>query len=310
MMFRKKTALRSGRTQPSAGFIAACVLPALLLTAYFTLLPTVEAFTKSLTNATKLGINRVDWVGLENYVYMLSDKKFFKALLNTLKLMAVVPPVTLVFSLLLAAVISQCHLREKGLYRTVFFFPSVLSLTVVGIIWSFIFHPTMGLVNNALSALGMPQLAQAWLGDSKTALWCIAVTLVWQAAGYYMVMHIAAMDAISSEIYEAATIDGANAADKFFRITLPLITNIIGITYVLSLSGTLALSYTLSRVMTGGGPNYASTVLLQYIYKMGMDNGSFGYAMAMTVFTTLLSVLLSAASRLLTGREDKEGADC
>ena len=90
----------------------------------------------------------------------------------------------------------------------------------------------MGLVNNALTALEAPQLARAWLGDSRTTLWCIAVTLVWQAAGYYMVMHIAAMDSISSEIYEAATIDGANAADKFFRITLPLITNIIGITYV------------------------------------------------------------------------------
>lgn len=308
-MTQRRTVAKSGQLQPPAWFIAVCVLPALLLTAYFTLLPTLEAFAKSLTNATKLGLNRVDWVGLDNYAYMFTDKKFIISLLNTLKLMAVVPPVTLAFSLLLAAVISQCQLPEKGLYRTVFFFPSVLSLTVVGIIWSFIFHPTMGLVNNALTALEAPQLARAWLGDSRTTLWCIAVTLVWQAAGYYMVMHIAAMDSISSEIYEAATIDGANAADKFFRITLPLITNIIGITYVLSLSGTLALSYTLSRVMTSGGPNFASTVLLQYIYKMGMDNGSFGYAMAMTVFTTVLSVLLSAVSRLLTGREGKEAAE-
>ncbi len=307
-MARKKSLARSGYIQPPTWFIAVCVLPAVVLTAYFTLGPTIEAFAKSFTNSTKLGLNRVDFVGLDNYTYMFTDKKFYKALMNTLKLMAVVPPVTLLFSLLLAAVISQCHLREKALYRTVYFFPSVLSLTVVGILWSFIFHPTMGLLNSALSSLGLSQYCYAWVGDSRTSLWCIAVTLVWQAAGYYMVMHIAAMDSISAEIYEAATIDGANAIAKFFRITLPLIANIIGITYVLSISGTLALSYTLSRVMTNGGPNNSSMVLLQYIYKMGMDNGSFGYAMAITVFTTLLSVILSAASRLLTNREEKEGA--
>ncbi len=304
-MLKKRFAVKSNHLQPPAAFIAICVLPALILTTYFTLLPTFEAFAKSFTNATKLGLNNVEWVGLENYTYMFSDKRFIKSLLNSLKLMLVVPPVTLAFSLLLAAVISQSHLREKAFYRTVFFFPSVLSLTVVGIIWSFIFHPTMGLVNHALTAIGLPQLTHAWLGDSATSLWCIAIALIWQAAGYYMVMHIAAMDSISSEIYEAATIDGANVVDKFFKITLPLIKNIIGITYVLSISGTLALSYTLSRVMTNGGPNYSSTVLLQYIYKMGMDNGSFGYAMAMTVFTTALSIALSAVSRWLTGRSEK-----
>ncbi len=99
-------------------------------------------------------------------------------------------------------------------------------------------------------------------GDARTALWCVAATLIWQAAGYYMVMHIAAMDGISAEVYEAATIDGAGSMAKFFRITLPLIKNIIGITYVLSLSGTLSLSYILVRVMTGGGPNGASSVVL------------------------------------------------
>ncbi|MDO4484775.1 MAG: sugar ABC transporter permease [Clostridia bacterium] len=175
-----------------------CVLPALLLTAYFTLGPTIEAFAKSLTNATKLGMNRVNWVGLENYEYMFKDKRFLMSLGNTLKLMAFVPPVMLAFSLLLAYTICQCRLKEKGLYRTVFFFPSVLSLTVVGIIWSFIFHPTMGIVNSALTALGLPDMCRAWLGDSRTALWCIAIALVWQGAGYYMVMHIAAMDSISA----------------------------------------------------------------------------------------------------------------
>ena len=289
-------------------FLIVCTVPSLLLTLYFTVYPTIRAFLLSLTNSTMLSMGRVKFVGLANYRDMLHDQRFLQALGNTAKLLVVVPAVTLTVSLILAFILVQCKLREKAFYRTLFFFPSILSLTVDGIIWSFIFHPTMGILNSLLKALGLDALAIAWTGNPHTALWCVAAVLVWQAAGYYMVMHIAAMDSISSEIYEAATIDGANAVDKFFRITLPLIKNIIGITYVLSLSGTLALSYTLSRVMTSGGPNYASTVLLQYIYKMGMDNGSFGYAMAMTVFTTVLSVLLSAASRMLTGREEKEAA--
>ena len=134
---------------------------------------------------------------------------------------------------------------------------------------------------------------------------CIAITLVWQAAGYYMVMHIAAMDGISAEIYEAATIDGAGSVAKFFHITLPLIKNIIGITYVLSLSGTLSLSYILVRVMTGGGPNGASSVVLEYIYNMGMKNGSFGYAMALTVVTSIFTIGLSVISQVLTNKKSE-----
>lgn len=143
-------------------------------------------------------------------------------------------------------------------------------------------------------------LQRSWLGDSKTALWCIAFTLLWQAAGYYMVMHIAAMDGISPEIYESATLDGASAWRKLVSITMPLMKDIIGITFVLALSGTINLSFVLSQVMTGGGPNGASSVLLQYMYTQGFVNGNFGYAMAITVFTLAISVALSMLSRKLT----------
>ena len=225
---------------------------------------------------------------------------------NTLKLMLVVPICTLFCSLLLAFAVTQCRLKEKSIYRVLFFFPSVISLTVDGIIWSFVFHPTMGILNSFLNSVGLSGLTHSWTGDTKTALACIAVTLIWQAAGYYMVMYVAAMDGISAEIYESAVIDGANAADKLFRITLPLIKNIIGITWVLSLSGTLGLSYILVKIMTGGGPNGASSVILQYIYKIGMEQGSYGYAMALTVFITVFSAVLSVISQLLMNREKGE----
>lgn len=280
-------------------FICVSVLPAVILTLMFTIWPTVQALYLSFTNATSLGLNS-KFVWLDNYIYMFHDKSFLQALANTAKLMAVVPIVTIFCSLVLAFVLNQCKLKEMVLYRTIFYFPNIVSLTVVGIIWSFVFHPNVGIVNKILGAVGLENLQRSWLGDSKTALWCIAFTLLWQAAGYYMVMHIAAMDGISPEIYESATLDGASAWRKLVSITMPLMKDIIGITFVLALSGTINLSFVLSQVMTGGGPNGASSVLLQYMYTQGFVNGNFGYAMAITVFTLVISVALSMLSRKLT----------
>ena len=280
-------------------FICISVLPAVILTLMFTIWPTVQALYLSFTNATSLGLNN-KFVGLDNYIYMFHDKSFIQALINTAKLMAVVPVITIFCSLVLAFVLNQCKLKEMVLYRTLFYFPNIVSLTVVGIIWSFVFHPNVGIVNKILGAVGLESLQRSWLGDSKTALWCIAFTLLWQAAGYYMVMHIAAMDGISPEIYESATLDGASAWRKLISITMPLMKDIIGITFVLALSGTINLSFVLSQVMTGGGPNGASSVLLQYMYTQGFVNGNFGYAMAITVFTLAISVALSMLSRKLT----------
>ena len=280
-------------------FICISVLPAVILTLMFTIWPTVQALYLSFTNATSLGLNN-KFVGLDNYIYMFHDKSFIQALTNTAKLMAVVPVITIFCSLVLAFVLNQCKLKEMVLYRTIFYFPNIVSLTVVGIIWSFVFHPNVGIINKILGAVGLESLQRSWLGDSKTALWCIAFTLLWQAAGYYMVMHIAAMDGISPEIYESATLDGASAWRKLVSITMPLMKDIIGITFVLALSGTINLSFVLSQVMTGGGPNGASSVLLQYMYTPGFVNGNFGYAMAITVFTLAISVALSMLSRKLT----------
>lgn len=280
-------------------FICISVLPAVILTLMFTIWPTVQALYLSFTNATSLGLNN-KFVWLDNYIYMFHDKSFIQALKNTAKLMAVVPVITIFCSLVLAFVLNQCKLKEMVLYRTIFYFPNIVSLTVVGIIWSFVFHPNVGIVNKILGAVGLESLQRSWLGDSKTALWCIAFTLLWQAAGYYMVMHIAAMDGISPEIYESATLDGASAWRKLVSITMPLMKDIIGITFVLALSGTINLSFVLSQVMTGGGPNGASSVLLQYMYTQGFVNGNFGYAMAITVFTLAISVALSILSRKLT----------
>lgn len=298
----KKMRKAARRRRNPAGFICVCVLPALILTLFFTILPTIRACLLSFTNATALSLNP-KFCALENYTYMFRDKSFLQALGNTFKLLAVVPVVTIALALILAFVIHQSKLPERGLYRTVLYFPNLVSMTVVGIIWSFVFHPTMGLLTSLMKKIGLGQFVLPWAGNSRTALWCIAIALVWQATGYYMIMHIAAMDGISPEIYEAATLDGASSTRKFISITIPLMKNIIGITFVLAMSGTLVLSFVLSQVMTGGGPNGASTVLLK-LYEQGFVNGNFGYAMAISVFSLAISIVLSLISRRLSGSEE------
>ena len=270
-------------------FIALCTLPALILTIIFMIVPMVNAVYLSFTSSTALSVGfNSKFVFLDNYIYMFQDKDFIRALLNTFKLMLVIPAVTIFLSLIFAFILTQGELQEKSFYRTVFFFPSIISMTVVGIVWSFVFNPTRGILNHLLDMFHLSTCA----------------ALVWQAIGYYMVMHVASIDGISQEVYEAASIDGATGTQKFFKITIPLLRKSIGTTYILSLSGTINLSFTLSNVMTGGGPNGASSVLLQYMYTQGMRNANFGYAMAIAMFTLVLAIIIAIISRKLSSEKE------
>ena len=249
------------------------------------IVPMVNAIYLSFTSSTALSVGfNSKFVFLDNYRYMFQDKDFLQALFNTLKLMLVIPAVTIFLSLVFAFILTQGQLKEKSFYRTVFFFPSIVSMTVVGIVWSFVFNPTRGILNHMLDLFHLSTWKHAWLGEGKTALWCIGAALVWQAIGYYMVMHVASIDGISQEVYEAASIDGATGVQKFFKITIPLLRRSIGTTYILSLSGTINLSFTLSNVMTGGGPNHISEVPATLMYNNLFRKGLYGYGSAQAFF--------------------------
>jgi len=244
-----------------------------------------------------------EFIGLKNYSDMFGDRRFIEALNNTGRLLLVAPVITIVFALILAVMVTQSKLKERNFYRTVFFFPSIVSMTVIGIVWSFIFHPRMGLLNVLLVGLGFEQFEHfPWVADPTTAIWTVAVAFIWQSAGYFMVMHIAAIDGVSADVYEAATIDGAGPIRKLVSITLPLIKNIVGITFIFAISGILDNSFALSRVMT---PKGRADVLLTYIYTQGFENARYGYAMAITAFTLILAIGLAAISRLVTGSKER-----
>lgn len=283
-------------------FVLFCVLPGLLLYGLFMLYPAARAFLTSLFEWSGTSAH-MRFAGLENFRYLLSDANALKAFRNTALLMLMVPAPTLMLALFFAAVLSREDLRERAFYRTVFFFPSVVSFVVVAVVWSFVYHPTMGLADSLLRFFGSPGLDLPLLGNERTVLGAIAAILVWQAFGYYMVMYIAGMDGISKEIYEAAEIDGAGRARRFFSVTLPMMRQLVGTTFVFSLNGVVVISFTVVNVLTAGGPNRASDVVLTHIYRQAFGNANFGYAMAIAVVVFVASVGLSVLGRALGGDE-------
>ncbi|MBB6637121.1 carbohydrate ABC transporter permease [Cohnella thailandensis] len=282
-------------------FIAACLLPGLLLFSLFKVYPTIQIFHKSLYLWTGLG-DKPKFVGLGNFKDMFRDDTFLLALRNTGFLMLIIPVLTLLIALINASILTKSKLKERSFYRTVFFFPSILSFVVIAILWSFIYHPTMGFLNSGLEAVGLGDWALPWLGDQRTVLWALAVTLIWQAAGYYMVMYMAGIDAISPELYEAAELDGATKLQQFRRITVPMLWEIIRVTIIFSINGVLSISFIIVSIMTAGGPDRHSEVVMTYLYGQAFTNSNFGYAMAIGVFIFIVSMLLALLSNKLTER--------
>ncbi|MWV43711.1 ABC transporter permease subunit [Paenibacillus sp. HJL G12] len=282
-------------------FMAACLIPGLVMFILFKLYPAMQVFYRSFFLWTGIG-DKPKFIGLKNFVDMFHDDVFLLALRNTGFLIIIVPIFTLLIALVNASILTRTKLKEKGLYRTLFFFPSILSFVVIAILWSFIYHPTIGFLNSGMELLGLGDYAMAWLGDSRTVLWALAVTLIWQAAGYYMVIYMAGIDSISPDLYEAASIDGATSFKQFIHITIPMLWEIIRITIIFSINGVLTISFVIVTIMTAGGPDRHSEVVMTYLYQQAFTNSNFGYAMAIGVFVFAFSVILSLISNKLTER--------
>lgn len=286
-------------------FIIFGLLPGFLLVLLVIVYPALKALYMSFFNATALS-QHPSFAGLDNFLYLAKDDNFIISLKNTLLLMLVVPVVTLFISVVLAVMVTQVKFKEKALYRILFFFPSVLSLIVVGIVWSFIYNPNLGILNGFLEAIGLDSLAMMWLGDSRTALMAVGITLVWQAAGYYMIMYVAGIDRIPAELYESATLDGAGPIRKFTSVTFPFLWELMRITYIFAVNGVVSLSFVLTTVMTGGGPGLSTSVIFLYMYNQAFTNANFGYAMAIAVVAMVILFALAVVSNKLTERDNIE----
>jgi raffinose/stachyose/melibiose transport system permease protein len=273
------------------------VLPAVLLLAVFVYYPVVENFRLSLYRWS--AFSKETFVGLGNYQTMFADKVFWGALFNNTAYAVVSVVCQVLGGLILAAVLEELvRGRLKGILRTVYFIPAVLSLTVVGLLFTFIYNPQIGLVNGFLDVIHFDSWKHSWLGESATAIWSIIAMSQWQSVGYVMVLFIVAMQRIPRELYEAAYIDGASRVQAFRRITVPLVREMSLLAMIITISGAFLVLNEV-WVMTAGGPNNASHTLASWLYKSAFFNDKMGYAAAIAVAIFIITMTVSIVQLFL-----------
>jgi N-acetylglucosamine transport system permease protein len=278
----------------------------------FVLVPYLGAMAISLTRWSGTStLDKIQFRGLNNFIKIWSDEQFWNALKHNGIILLTQPVIIIGLGLLFAALFTQ-NLRGAKFFRIVFFFPQVMSVIIVAVLWSFIFHPLMGLVNGALnfifSIFGSSWPKFPWLGDTGTVLGaCIAVA-IWQAVGFYMVLFVSGMQGIPDEYYEAAKIDGANSAKQFFSITIPLLWETIRTAIVFLAIGAMDMyAYVTGLTNGSGGPSRAADVLSTFMYEQAFGGGNnsnpFGYGTAIGVVLLILILGLSVLSLRFTQRE-------
>lgn len=280
--------------------------PGLLLYGLFVLWPYTQSFYVALTDWKGVSANR-NFVGLDNFVRLVQDPQFWNALRHNAAMLAVLPLATLSIALLFATLFTQGGrgVAGAGFYRVIFFFPQVMAVAIVGVLWNFVYHPTIGLANGFLKSVGLETLQRTWLGDAETALPAVAAVIVWQAVGFYMVLFMAGIQSIPISFYEAAVIDGANRWTMFRHITLPLVWGHVQVALIYL--GIVALDFfTIVQVMTIGGPNRASDVIARYMYETAFSYAQFGYATSMGVSLLFMTLTLSLLTFVVSRRERVE----
>lgn len=293
---------RKGRN----GFIAVCVLPAVILFIIFMIVPTINVFKMSLYKWGGFSNNKT-FVGLNNFRILFEDPKFYRSFQNSVLLIVMVTIITMVFSLVFAAILSREKIKGQNFFRIIFYIPNILSVVVISAIFSAIYDPSQGLLNSILSIFrGAKADPILWLGNQKLVIYSLVIAMVWQAIGYYMVMYMASMSSVPESLYESANLEGAGRLHQFFNITLPLIWTNIRTTLTFFIISTINLSFLFVKAMTGGKPDGASEVFLSYMYGHAYTNSSYGYGMAIGVIVFLFSFGLAGLVNLATKREPLE----
>ena len=285
-------------------FIVACVAPATILAFIFLVIPTFNVFRMSLFRWGGYSPNQ-EFVGFDNFVTLFQDENFLRSCRNSILLIVLVTAVTIIFALTFAAILTREKLKGQNFFRIVFYVPNILSVVVISAIFSAIYDANNGLLNSILSIFRGDKEPIYWMGDQKIVIYSLAIAMVWQAIGYYMVMYMASMSSISESLYESANLEGASRIKQFFSITLPLIWTNIRTTLTFFIISTINMAFLFVTAMTSGGPNGASDVALNYMYSQ-KNAGLYGYSMAIGVVIFLFSFALSACVNKATSREPLE----
>lgn len=278
-----------------------------LIYVFSVFVPLATAFYYSFFN-WKGGPNKT-FNGIENYITLIKDDVFWSAFSHNIYLViaCIIGQIGLAFIFVL--MINSRYTKLKGIHRTFGFFPSTIAAVSIGFIWSMIYDYKRGLLNWLLDLIGKGDSAKVWLNEPKLVMLLIAIPLIWQFIGYYMVIILSAISSIDQEIFEVAELDGANSFQRAIYIVIPLIKNTLLVCVTLCIAGNMK-AFDHIYVMTAGGPGNSSMVMALYGYKVSFGQQNMGYGSAISIGIFILSLIVILGSQALIGHlsKDKEVA--
>jgi ABC-type sugar transport system permease subunit len=262
--------------------------------------PIVTGLQMSFTDASLLG-GASKFVGLDNYRGIMKDSNFWDALWNTAKFALYTTPVLAALGLAFALLANR-QVPARWLFRLAFFAPYLLPVSVMSLIWIWIYQPSFGLLNSWLSTLHLG--STDWLHSQSAAMYSVALATIWWTLGFNFILYLAGLQEIPAEIYEAASIDGAGAWARLWRITIPLLSRTTALIVILQVLASLKV-FSQIYIMTGGGPNNATRPVVQYIYETAFQNNQVGYASDMSDIFFLILLVVAVIQFFVLTRQDR-----
>jgi raffinose/stachyose/melibiose transport system permease protein len=281
------------------------VLPALALIGLFVYYPLVANVTFGFFRFSA-GNGAMEFVGLDNYIRLFQDPIIGQAMTNNIWYAVVSIVLQVGGALVVAALLTRAVGHRIGAFlRSVYFLPAVISMTVIALLFTFVYDAREGLLNGLLAAIGLGDLQHAWLADVDTAMGSVIAVSQWQSIGYVCMLYIVALQQIPEELYEAAALDGAGGVRQFFAITVPQAKEMIFVAMILTVSGAFTV-FSEPYILTGGGPGNATQVLATYMYNQGFFQNQMGYAssIASLIFVITLVLSLIQMFSFRTGKEE------
>jgi N-acetylglucosamine transport system permease protein len=283
-------------------FLLFCILPTLTLFLIFTIYPLFSGLYHSFFEWSGAAANK-EFVGWSNYVKLFQDPIFPKTILNDYFLVVTKVFGIMVLATFFAVALTQLRIKEAPFYRVVFFFPNIMSVVVIGILWTFIFNPNLGLINSGLGVVGLDNWTRPWLGSKTWALPSLVLPSVWAGIGLFMLMLMGGILNVPKSLYDSAKIDGANEWQQFLRVTVPLVWPQIKNSILYIVITTLNGSFIIVQIMTQGGPNNATQVMGSYLYQQAFRQYNFGYGATIGVMILLISLVTVIILQILLRRE-------
>ena len=272
-------------------FVFACLAPAVILVVIFMVIPTIDVFKTAFFKKSNF-VSDATFAGFFNFKVLFNDMRFIEAMQNTILYVVLITIITLVLAVLFATLLTREEFVGKNFFRVIFYIPNILSIVVIVGIFSAIYQPTNGILNTFFGMIGLSSLQQQWMGNPDVINYSIIGALVWQAIGYYMVMHVASIDGISQEVYEAASIDGANRFKQMIHITLPGILPIVLLMSAINVSNILNAGF--DQIFNLYNPVVYETgdIIDTYVYRAGLLDMQFSFATAVGLLKSVVGCIL------------------